>query len=87
LEEAGVTLIRPMVYIEEREARGFAKKFNLPIIENPCPANGHTKREEVKLLIDSLKKDIPSIKKNLFGSLTNTEQLSIWDKDKINSID
>lgn len=87
LEEAGVTLIRPMVYIEERDARGFAKRHNLPIIENPCPANGHTKREEVKTLIDSLKKDIPSIKKNLFGSLTNTDQLSIWDRDKLNQID
>lgn len=87
LEEADVTLIRPMVYIEEREARSFAKHFNLPIIENPCPANGHTKREEVKTLINTLKKDIPFVKKNLFGALTNTDQLSVWDKNKINNID
>ena len=85
-EKANVTLIRPMIYIEESSTRSFSKKYNLPIIENPCPANGHTKREDIKNLIKTLKKDIPFIKKSLFSCLTNKEQLFIWDKENIKKL-
>lgn len=87
LKDADITLIRPMVYIEEHEARNFCKRHSLPIIENPCPADAHTKREDIKTLIKTLKVNIPDIKKNLFGSLTNTKQLSIWDKEIIKNLD
>ncbi|KMT22195.1 tRNA 2-thiocytidine biosynthesis TtcA family protein [Clostridium cylindrosporum] len=83
LEKADITLIRPMIYLEEYQTRKFCRDNSLPIIENPCPANGHTKREDIKNTIKMLGKDIPSIKKNLFGSLTNSDQLFIWDKEKI----
>ncbi len=85
-EKAGITLIRPMIYIEESSTKSFSKKYNLPIIENPCPANGYTKREDIKNLIKTLKKDIPFIKKSLFSCLTNKEQLFIWDKNEIKKL-
>ncbi|WP_125153365.1 ATP-binding protein [Clostridium rectalis] len=82
LDRKDITVIRPMVYIDELDIKSNAKKNNFPIIENPCPANGFTKRQYIKDLLYSLEKDIPGLKNHLLTSLTNTTQLSIWDKNK-----
>ena len=83
MHKNNLTLIRPMVFIEESQIRKAAKEYNFPIIENPCPADGKTKREDIKTLIRELDKKIPSFKKNLFKSLKNSEQLFIWDSESI----
>ncbi|MBE6050683.1 MAG: tRNA 2-thiocytidine(32) synthetase TtcA [Clostridium sp.] len=83
MHKNNLDLIRPMVYIEEYMIKAFARKNSLPIIENPCPADKKTKREDSKELIKSLNKQIPGFKDNLFKSLLNSEQLFIWDKEKI----
>lgn len=83
MEKSNITLIRPMVYIEERAIINFSKKYDFPIIENSCPADKNTKREEVKQLISKLNRTIPNFKKNLFGALNNSDQLFIWDKNAI----
>lgn len=83
MEKNNITLIRPMVYISEYMIKSAAKKYNLPIITNPCPADKKTKREDMKNLIEELDERIPGFKKNLFGALTNSKELFIWDKEKI----
>ena len=40
MSRTGITLIRPMIYIEERDIIGYAR--DLPVVHNPCPANKHT---------------------------------------------
>ena len=57
LSRANMTVIRPMIYIEEKNIRAFSK--DKPVIFNPCPADKHTQREYVKNLINQIKKDIP----------------------------
>lgn len=83
MDKNGISLIRPMVYIEESMIKQAARLYNYPIIKNPCPADGHTKRQDIKDLIKKLDKDMPGFKKNLFGCLTNTENLFVWDKEKV----
>lgn len=80
LDKQGVTVIRPMVYIEEYMTKKATKEFNYPIIENPCPANGSTKRQDIKELLAQLNNTMPGVKKNIFGALNNSEKLFIWDK-------
>ena len=82
LDRKDITVIRPMVYIDELDIKNNAKKSNFPIIENPCPANGYTKRQFIKDLTYSLENEIPDLKDHLLGALMNSEQLSIWDKTK-----
>ena len=48
---------------------GFKNKYNLPVCKNPCPADGHTKREYVKNLTKQLNKDNPGIKERLFHAV------------------
>ena len=83
LDKQDITVIRPMVYIEEYMTKKATKEFNYPVIQNPCPANGSTKRQDVKELLTQLNKTMPGVKKNIFGALNNSERLFIWDKDKI----
>ncbi len=83
MEKNAITLIRPMVYISENSIKRVAKKFNFPIVTNPCPADKQTKREDIKGLILELDDRIPGFKRNLFGALTNSKELFIWDKEEI----
>ncbi len=83
MDKQALTIIRPMVYIDEHMTKRATKEFSYPVIENPCPANGNTKRQEIKELLSKLNTNIPNVKRNLFGALNNTDKLFIWDKDKI----
>ena len=69
LDRSGVTQIRPLLYVQEREVRGAVKRLALPVVDNPCPANGSTKREEIKQQILELDKRYPNLKKKIFGAI------------------
>lgn len=83
MEKYDITLIRPMVYIDETMIKKAVRLYNYPVIKNPCPADGKTKRQDIKELIRNMDKQMPGFKKSLFGCLNNSEQLFIWDKDKV----
>ena len=69
LDRSGVTQIRPLLYVQEREVRGAVRRLGLPVVENPCPANGSTRREEMKVLLRELDGRYPNIKKKIFGAI------------------
>lgn len=86
MNKNNLTLIRPMVFIDESMIIRHAKEMNYPIIKNPCPADGKTNRQDIKELIRRLNKEIPNFRKNLFKSLTNSEQMFMWDSEKIKTM-
>ena len=69
LDRSRVTQIRPLLYVQEREVRGAVRRLGLPVVKNPCPANGSTKREEMKALLLRLDKTYPQLKKKIFGAI------------------
>ena len=69
LDRSGVTQIRPLLYVQEREVKGAVRRLELPVVKNPCPANGSTKREEMKELLLELDKRFPNLKKKIFGAI------------------
>ena len=69
LDRTGITQIRPLLYCREDDIRRAAQRLRLPVVHNPCPANGHSRRQEVKELIAGLEGRYPDIKQKLFGSL------------------
>lgn len=69
LDRTGITQIRPMLYIHEKTVDNFATRENLPILQNRCPVDKHTKREEVKDLIFDLVKTYPDLKERIFGAM------------------
>jgi len=71
------TVIRPLVYVDERSLAGFAKKYNLPVVKNDCPYDDNSKRSETKGLIKELSKENKFLKKNIFHGTT---KLPEWKK-------
>ena len=69
LDRMGVTQIRPMLYIHEKTVDNFATRMEMPVIENRCPADKHTKREEIKQLVFDLSKTYPDLKERIFGAM------------------
>ncbi len=59
LDRSGVKLIRPLLYVREKETAAFISENNLPVIHNPCPGNGNTKRETMKSVIDFMNSIAP----------------------------
>lgn len=52
LSRIDMDVIRPLIYVSEGDIKGFAKRENLPIIKNPCPMDGVSKRQEMKDFIN-----------------------------------
>ena len=69
LDRTGVIQIRPMLYIHEKTVDHFAKKMELPVVENRCPVDKNTKREEIKQLVFDLSKTYPDLKERVFGAM------------------
>ena len=69
LDRTGVTQIRPLLYCSESMIAHTADRLQLPVVHNPCPADGSTKRQEVKELIYQLNGRYPGLKNRVFGAM------------------
>lgn len=69
LDRSGITQIRPLLYCHEDEVRWAAAKLRLPVVQNPCPANGSTRRQEVKELLLQLEERYPNLRQKIFGAM------------------
>ena len=69
LDRTGIIQIRPMLYIHEQTVDNFANKMNLPVIQNRCPVDKRTKREEIKKLVYELSGRYPDLKERVFGAM------------------
>ena len=73
LDRTGVYQIRPMIYVRERDVRGIVRNYDIPVVENPCPANGETQRQYMKELISRTEKETrPGLRKRMFTACQNS---------------
>ncbi|MBO8138794.1 MAG: tRNA 2-thiocytidine biosynthesis protein TtcA [Desulfotomaculum sp.] len=80
LDRTKLTVVRPFVYIPERDIIKLADKAEIPVIHNPCPANKKTKREETKELVNELSKRYPRLRDNFIIALKNFNERNLWPK-------
>ena len=80
LDRTDITQIRPLVYLPEKHIVHMAKVLKLPVIPSPCPANGHTKRQEMKELLKELSQRYPDLKDQMLSALRNDKQYGLWEK-------
>ncbi len=69
LDRMGVFQIRPLIYAPEGDIKGVVKRLELPVVKNPCPADGATKREEMKNFIKELNLSFDCADEKVFGAL------------------
>lgn len=75
LDKSKITVIRPLIYVNEADVKGFCNKYQIPVTKNPCPIDGHTKREYVKELIKQLNKENPGAKERLYAAIHNFQKI------------
>ena len=81
MDRSKITLIRPLIFTYEKDIKAFIKRNNVEIMEKNCPYDGISKREDMKVLIESLRKDIPKVKENLFGAIYRSN-IKGWEHNK-----
>ena len=69
LDRSDITLIRPLIYVEEEDVIDFKNSHNLPVVKNPCPVDGYTKREDTKQLISKLQAENKGLRERLFNAI------------------
>lgn len=82
LKKSDMTLIRPLIYVEEADIKGFRNAYNLPVVKNLCPVDGYTKRHYAKELIKSLQSESPGLRERLFHAI-QTSHIQGWDKNSL----
>ena len=78
MERQDLAVIRPMIYIREKEVAGYAKQN--PILHNPCPADKHTKRQYVKDRLREMERENPKLRENVLSALIHPERNNLFDK-------
>ena len=69
MERAGLAVIRPLWNAREEAVADLARRYGLPVVKNPCPADGHTRRAEIRAHLDALEKAEPGAKECLWAAL------------------
>lgn len=80
LDRSDITFIRPLIYAYESDIINAVASAKLPIVPSTCPMDKHTQREEVKSLLADIYRKYPTARSNFQYMLSNTEQVSLWDK-------
>lgn len=69
LSRKNITMIRPLVFCEEREIVNAAARMQLPVVKSNCPADGVTARKDTSDLIERLEQEFPDLKAKLQGAM------------------
>lgn len=77
-ENKDMTMIRPLVYVEESIIKDIVNREGLPVIPASCPRDKCTTRQEMKDLVESLQKSYPDIRHKLLSSLRNVDVENLW---------
>ncbi len=65
MHDYGVTIIRPLIYIDENSLREFAKQYRFARISCQCPVGQNSKRKVVDQLIKEMEAHFPNARANL----------------------
>lgn len=69
LSRKNITMIRPLIFCEEREIRNATVRMELPVVKSACPADGVTARKDTAVLIEELEKQFPDLKAKILGAM------------------
>jgi len=64
-----LSIVRPLVYIDEKDISQFARERRFPVTKEKCPRGITSQRARIKEILAMLEKECPQIKNNIFGSM------------------
>lgn len=72
LDRTELTVIRPLLYMNEADVIGFVNKHQISVVKSPCPADGNTKREYIKGILKLLNQENPGVKERMFTAIRSS---------------
>ena len=78
MSRSQLTVIRPMIFLPEKHVIHMQRELNLPVFDKSCPVDGHTKRQEMKELLDELCRRYPTAREMMLRALRNHRQYGLW---------
>lgn len=71
-----INVIRPLIYVEERNISLEAERLSLPILTSNCPYHSHTQRLEAREILEYLETKHMDLKSNIIHALKKIQ----WGK-------
>ncbi len=75
LSRRELSVIRPLIYAPEADIRGYARRASLPVVKNPCPMDGVSKRQDMKDFIN----EKTSVDRHFKARMMNAIQTGLED--------
>lgn len=71
LDRMDLTVIRPIMFVDEADVIGFKNRYELPVVKSKCPIDGYTKRQYAKELVKRLNAEHLGTKERMFTAILN----------------
>lgn len=59
MEKGNISVIRPLIDVKEGSIAALSNRLQFPVVKNPCPVDGRTKRQEMKETLRALESRFP----------------------------
>ena len=86
LDRMDLTVIRPLMLVDEADVIGFKNKYHLPVCKSPCPADGFTRREYAKNLVRQICHENPGAKERMFRAVLDGLYKPFEDVDYVRNL-
>lgn len=73
LSRRQLTCIRPMVLATEAEVAHAVRSLGLPVVKNPCPVDGTTRRQQMKEYVHTMVHQDPAFRQKMLGALQKAD--------------
>ncbi|MBR4944810.1 MAG: tRNA lysidine(34) synthetase TilS [Peptococcaceae bacterium] len=80
-EDRGISIIRPLVYLDEQTCIRIAEREALEPMKNTCPVNHQTQRQSIKDLLHMMRQQYPDINRKVLHSLEHARADQLWNKE------
>ena len=80
LDRTDIHVIRPLIYMNESDVKGYVNLYDVPVVKSPCPADGYTKRQYVNDLINEINQSAPGVRNRMFTAISESA-LKGWNKN------
>ena len=71
LDRMDLTVIRPIMFVDEAEVIGFKQTYDLPVVTSRCPIDGYSKRQYAKELVKQLDDEHAGARQRMFTAILN----------------
>jgi len=82
------TVIRPLIYVEEKDLTVYAEARAFPIVRCSCPTCGlpEQQRQVLKRMLSGMQAEHPSLKTNMLAAMRNVQPTHLLDKALLQAV-